>query len=171
MLVSGIYYPDIGGPATYLPRLAARLIEDGNKVSTLSLTESVGTSRPEENWQRIFIQRKLPKPLRMFKVVSKLIELSRDSDGVYANGLHEEVGIASIFGSRALVAKIVGDPIWERHRNSTKTKMTISEFQRIQIPFSLRLQRKLLVWSLNRFKYITTQANTWQIHTNWFYLN
>jgi len=158
VLVSGIYYPDIGGPATYLPRLTARLIEGGSKVSTLSLTESVGTSRPEENWQRIFIQRKLPKPLRMFKVVSKLIELSRGSDGVYANGLHEEVGIASIFGSRALVAKIVGDPIWERHRNSTKTKMTISEFQSIQLPFSLRLQRKLLVWSLNRFKYITTPS-------------
>jgi hypothetical protein len=64
-----------------------------------------------------------------------------------ANGLHEEAGIATLFGSRALVAKIVGDPIWERYRNSRKTKVTISEFQTTKLPYSLKYQRKLLVWS------------------------
>ena len=158
VLVSGIYFPDIGGPATYIPRLATQLIQNGHEVCTLSLTDHKGEPRPVEKWKRMFIRRNLPKPIRMFLVIRKLVKLSRDSAGIYANGLHEEAGIATLFGSRALVAKIVGDPIWERYRNSRKTKVTISEFQTTQLPYSLKYQRKLLVWSLNRFKNITTPS-------------
>jgi glycosyltransferase involved in cell wall biosynthesis len=158
VLVSGIYFPDIGGPATYIPRLATQLIQNGHEVCTLSLTDRKGEPRPVEKWKRMFIRRNLPKPIRMFLVIRKLVKLSRDSEGIYANGLHEEAGIATLFGSRALVAKIVGDPIWERYRNSRKTKVTISEFQTTQLPYSLKYQRKLLVWSLNRFKNITTPS-------------
>ena len=158
VLVSGIYFPDIGGPATYIPRLATQLIENGHNVCTLSLTDRKGEPRPVEIWKRVFIRRNLPKPIRMFLLVRKMVKLSRGSEGIYANGLHEEAGIATLFGSRALVAKIVGDPIWERYRNSKITQVTISEFQTIQLPFSLKFQRKLLVWSLNRFKNITTPS-------------
>ena len=125
VLVSGIYFPDIGGPATYIPRLATQLIQNGHEVCTLSLTDRKREPRPVEIWKRVFIRRNLPKPLRMFLVIRKLVKLSGSSEGMYANGLHEEVGIATLFGSRALVAKIVGDPIWERYRNSKLTQVTI----------------------------------------------
>ncbi len=158
VLVSGIYFPDIGGPATYLPRLATQLVQNGHEVCTLSLTDRKGVLRPVEKWQRVFVRRNLFKPMRMYLVIRELVKLSRSSEGIFANGLHEEAGIATLFGSRALVAKIVGDPIWERYRNSRKTEVTISQFQTTQLPFSLKYQRRLLVWSLNRFKNITTPS-------------
>jgi len=49
LLVSGIYSPDIGGPATYIPKLARALQKQGHNVSIFSLTEpnvQIGMKNP-----------------------------------------------------------------------------------------------------------------------------
>ena len=40
LLISGIYRPEIGGPATYVPALAEQLISQKNKVQVITLKNS-----------------------------------------------------------------------------------------------------------------------------------
>jgi glycosyltransferase involved in cell wall biosynthesis len=158
LLVSGIYFPDIGGPATYIPRIAHALIAEGHTVTTLSLTDDVNRKLPEEPWSRILVSRTLLKPFRFLKTLRFILKSKPDSEGVYSNGLYEECGVASVFGVRLLVAKIVGDPIWERFRNSQDSTISIGEFQSKNLSLFFKMQRKFLVRSLNRFGMITTPS-------------
>jgi glycosyltransferase involved in cell wall biosynthesis len=150
LLVSGIYSPDIGGPATYLPKLAAALLREGHVPTVFSLAETSGKARKEEPWNRIFLNRQLKFPIRFLKGVKFLIGLIAENDVVFSNGLYEEVGIASLFRRKRMIAKVVGDPIWERFRNSTGSKITIDDFNKSRLSFRYRLQRSFFVWSLNR---------------------
>lgn len=152
LLVSGIYFPDIGGPATYIPRLANRLRNKGFLVETISLTDSEEILRPEEDWERRFILRPQHKILRVYKVVHQLIRSASDAQAILANGLYEEVGIASLFLKKKLVAKIVGDPVWERYSNIHGRNITLEAFNSgFKSPLKFRIQRILLRISLNRF--------------------
>jgi len=152
VLVSGIYFPDIGGPATYIPRLASRLRSRGFLVETISLTDSEKTLRPEEDWERTFIKRPLNKILRAYKVVRHLIRSASHFHAILANGLFEEVGFASLFLKKKFVAKIVGDPVWERYSNTHGRKITLETFNSgFKPPLKFRIQRILLRVSLNRF--------------------
>lgn len=158
LLVSGIYFPDIGGPATYIPRIAHALIAEGHSVTTISLTDDLNRQLPEEPWLRIFVSRNLSKPIRFLKTLRAVLKSKPGSAGVYSNGLYEECGVASVFGAQLLVAKIVGDPIWERFRNSHNSTISIGEFQSQNLSLLFKLQRRFLVWSLNRFGLITTPS-------------
>ena len=157
-LVSGIYFPDIGGPATYIPKLAHALIAEGNTVTTLSLTDDINRVLADEPWSRTLVSRRTIKPIRFLKTLRVIVNYRPDSEGVFSNGLYEECGVASLFGVRLLVAKIVGDPIWERFRNSQDSTISIGEFQGKKLTLHFKVQRKFLVWSLNRFSLITTPS-------------
>ncbi len=158
LLVSGIYFPDIGGPATYIPRIANALIAEGHTVTTLSLTDDVNRNLPEEPWSRIFVSRTLLKPIRFLKTLQIIFNSRPSTEGIYSNGLYEECGVASVFGAQPLVAKIVGDPIWERFRNSQDSTISIGDFQSKKLSLLFKVQRVFLVWSLNRFELITTPS-------------
>lgn len=158
LLVSGIYFPDIGGPATYIPRIANALIAEGHTVTTLSLTDDVNRNLPEEPWSRIFVSRTLLKPIRFLKTLQIILNSRPSTEGIYSNGLYEECGVASLFGVQPLVAKIVGDPIWERFRNSQDSTISIGDFQSKKLSLLFKVQRIFLVWSLNRFELITTPS-------------
>jgi glycosyltransferase involved in cell wall biosynthesis len=53
------------------------------------------------------------------------------------------------------IAKIVGDPVWERAINAGRTQLSILAFNKTKLSRMQAVQRKLLVWSLNRFTQIT----------------
>lgn len=159
ILVSGIYYPDIGGPATFIPKVANALIEKKINVCTLALTDQRRMSRPIEPWHRVFIRRNLFLPIRFILTSARIRMLGGRGCLIYANGLYEEAAVASLFGSKTKVAKIVGDPIWERFRNKVDPKISLEKFNEIgKLNFGYSIQRKFLVWSLNRFDEITTPS-------------
>ncbi len=155
-MVSGIYPPDIGGPATYVPQLCRRLTDVGFEVTLVSLEDECGTKRPQEPWKRIFVPRNTNKLLRMSRVVYYLIRESRKCNFIFANGLFEEVGILSLMRpKRHFVAKVVGDPVWERTRNKNPRTEEIENFNVSKQNFKVRLQRKMLVYAINRFDCIS----------------
>ena len=156
LVVTGIYPPDIGGPATYIPQLCAQLHKLGYKVHLVSLTDKLNGKRIDEPWDRTFVSRGLWKPLRISKTILVLFKHSLGSRAIFSNGLYEEVAIAGLLhNKKRVVAKIVGDPVWERYKNRTENAVEIEAFNQslLQRPYSV--QRKLLKWSLNRFSEIT----------------
>lgn len=160
LVVSGIYPPDIGGPATYVPQLCARLYESGYKVHLVSLTDETKVRRKNEPWERTFVLRTQWKPWRVFKTILVLFRHSMGVQAIFANGLYEEVGVLSLLGKKKrIVAKIVGDPVWERFKNSSGSTVDVDSFNKQALSRNYAIQRRMLKWSLNRFTEITCPSD------------
>lgn len=147
-LVSGIYPPDIGGPATYIPELARHLTDSGETVQVVSLTDGASQENVDP-WKISLISRKLGRAQRFFKVCTTLLNL--ETSIYFANGMHEEVAVVNFLKRKRAIAKIVGDPVWERARNNGFQSGNIIEFNSTKIPMRYLIQRILLTWSLNRY--------------------
>ena len=147
LLVSGIYFPDVGGPATFIPKLAEFLVRNGHQVTTIALEDSKHIRSPEP-WKRFFVNRKLPKILRFPLVVGMLIVKGKNCSKIFANGLHEESVIASKILRKSITIKVVGNPIWERAKNRGLTTLDINSFNDSTIPKQLFFENKLFSWTL-----------------------
>jgi glycosyltransferase involved in cell wall biosynthesis len=149
-LVSGIYPPDIGGPANYVPAFETYLNRRKIHTTVISLSENPKNYRSELN-KRVFIDRNLALPLRFLLTVSNLIIHSIGSNHIFANGLHEEAAVANLVLKKNLTMKIVGDPVWERYRNqSGMNSQSLKEFNLQRLRLVPRLRRKFLTWALNK---------------------
>ena len=154
LLISGIYRPEIGGPATYIPALADKLTKEGNKVEVLTLRNSSAKDLSEK-WSMNYLIRDQKLPIRFFKTFIKIRKLATSADVVFANGLFQESAIAIMFMKKRSVAKVVGDAVWERARNKGRTKLDIVAFNHSKLSLNQRFQRSFIAWSLNRFDVIT----------------
>jgi glycosyltransferase involved in cell wall biosynthesis len=154
LLISGIYRPEIGGPATYIPTLAEGLISQAIQVEVITLKN---LSQPDqiEAWPINYVNRNQRLLLRFAKSVWLIMRKSKLADSVFSNGLFEETAVALMFKKRRSVAKVVSDPVWERALNNGETSLNVVEFNDSNLNFKHKLQRILLRWSLNRFEVIT----------------
>src|SRR5688500_2848310 len=100
-ILTGIFPPDIGGPATSVPALAAAMQERGDAVTVITLADDP-VERGDDPCQVVRIDRSTPLPLRIPAVV-KAARLSR-ADVVFANGLHLE---SALLPGPPVVQKIV----------------------------------------------------------------
>jgi glycosyltransferase involved in cell wall biosynthesis len=131
LITTGIFPPDIGGPATYVPTIAKALAERGHQVTVLT------TSEPENlQWDDSIypffvsrINRRQKIWLRSLKCIAEILRLGRAADVIYANGVYFEAAIASKFLRKPLVMKIVGDEAWERSVRRGWTKNNFEDFQ------------------------------------------
>jgi glycosyltransferase involved in cell wall biosynthesis len=159
-LVSGIYPPDIGGPATFIPQFAKELIGQGHNVSVVSLRSPKLSQRQFTDWDEFFISRNIPLPIRFPLTVLRIIRVARNSEVIFANGLHQEVAVANVFLRKRAVAKIVGDPVWERYVNRNKSSAEVISLEEFGLSSQKTLERKFLTWSLNRYKGIITPGRS-----------
>jgi len=171
-LITGIYPPDIGGPATFVPQLAAELQARGHEVKSLSLRSPNQPKRQYLEWDEHFISRQSVVPVRFIKTVWEIIRVARNSDVIFANGLHQEAAVANFFIRKKMIAKIVGDPVWERWMNKTLERQEIEAFQNQVLGLGVELQRIFLTWSLNQFhtvitpgKSLVTTIRNWKVRT------
>jgi len=125
---TGIFPPDIGGPASYVPRIAEALLECGHAVEVLTLADdpAAGGMHP---FPVTRIPRGMPRISRMLNTISAIAASARRADLIYANGLFIEAAAAAMIARKPLVMKIVGDWAWERARNRGETAPSVEEFQ------------------------------------------
>ena len=154
LLISGIFPPDIGGPATYIPQLAKELSDQSHDITVVTLGENL--IHFDSRYKIKYISRNQPKILRILKSIFVIYkEIGRDTR-VFANGLHQETAIALKMKRRKKAsAKIVGDPVWERAVNNKKTTLEIVDFNQTKLQKTRKLQRILIRWSLNQFSIVT----------------
>jgi glycosyltransferase involved in cell wall biosynthesis len=154
LLISGIFPPDIGGPATYIPQLADELSDHNYDVTVITLGEN--KSNYKSKYRVIYISRNQPIVLRILKTIATIYREINDDKHVFANGLHQETAVALKLKSKnKSVAKIVGDPVWERAINTQRTILKINDFNKIKLKGKHRLERVLIKWSLNQFSAVT----------------
>lgn len=162
LLVSGIYPPDVGGPATFLPQLAAYCQEEGHDVKILTLTENFTYQQSQSHWRVIRVARGLPLPIRFLTIFAIVFVHSFLGYRIFSNGLHEECGLALLLSRGKGVAKIVGDPIWERAINKFETKLDIEAFNSSKLNWNTAFQRSLLRFGLNQFQTVITPSQQLQ---------
>jgi len=154
LLISGIYRPEIGGPATYIPKLASRLTELGVEVEVITLKNS-NSAKFNESWNMNYIIRDQNILKRIVKTSLVIRVLAKKSNYIFANGLFHETAIGLFMLRKKSIAKVVGDPVFERASNKDKTTLTRSDFNKTKLPFVLKIQRGFLHWSLNQFSTLT----------------
>jgi glycosyltransferase involved in cell wall biosynthesis len=154
LLVTGIYPPDIGGPATFIPSLAKHLVNEKKMDVTVFTLHGNSRNKFENHWKVISIKRSLFRPLRVTYAIIRLLKLIQTSDYVFCNGLYIETGIALFFSRKKSIAKIVGDPVWERARNKGKTQLDVATFNQGKAKLAQNIERIIFQKSLNQFSRI-----------------
>ncbi len=129
-IFTGIFPPDIGGPAGYVKKVAEEFSRKGIGVSVLTYT-SLTNSGKGLNFQVEGVSRKYPKIIRHLLYLMRGFRLAKGADVIYAQNLFS-VGIPaliiSIFRKKRLVVKVVGDYAWEKSL-SFEESSGIDDFQ------------------------------------------
>lgn len=145
-LVTGIFPPDIGGPATYSEWLGERLAAFGDDVSIVTLADDPDAVNAPVRVNAI--PRSLPIAARQLRTVAAIFRAARSAEVVLATGLWFEAAIASRLARRPLVTKVVGDLAWERATNRGLTADSIEDFQSSKGSFRMRLLKRYAHWPL-----------------------
>ena len=158
LITVGIFPPDIGGPASFVPKISNFLIENGHNVKIICLSE-VSNNHIEDNLDVIRIRRSNSLPIRWLKTIYQIVKNGRNSDLIFVNGLGVESAIAALMLKKKLIRKIVGDPVWERAYNQKKTIESFDEFQNNKHSFLIEVQKLLRNWSVNSAEVVITPSD------------
>jgi len=145
LIVTGIFPPDIGGPATYVPAIGRYLAGAGHQVSVITWSRIVGED-PQYSFPVIRIPRYQNRLVRSLQTLAALVRLGREADVVFANGLTFESTVASSILRRPMILKVVGDWAWERAFLRKWTAADFSHFQREKGALRIRLLKKIRNW-------------------------
>jgi glycosyltransferase involved in cell wall biosynthesis len=126
VFLTGIWPPDVGGPATHGPDFAAFLRDRGHEVRVVTMADDEPTERPVPvEW----IRRGRPFVVRYPQVAMAGFRHARKADLVYATATYAAAAAASVAARRPLVAKLVSDPAYERARRYGLFSGTLEQFQ------------------------------------------
>ena len=167
LVTVGIFPPDIGGPATFVPKIAKYFQDELNyEIEILTLSDNKN-SNINDDFSVKRIDRNLPIIYRWLKTIFTIYKLGKNKDLIFVNGLGTEATIANIFLNKKIIRKIVGDPVWERAYSKAKISESFDEFQVKNYGFSISLQKKLRSFSIKKSDIVVTPSK----HLKNFILN
>jgi glycosyltransferase involved in cell wall biosynthesis len=143
LIVTGIFPPDIGGPATYVPAMSGELVRRGHKVKVVTLSDTLDHDDRSYVFRVHRIRRSLFKPWRFLLTVVRIFREGRHAQVLYINGLYLEAVVANFFLRKPLVQKIVGDWAWERATNKGWVEDNFEEFQGSKYGLKVELLKTL----------------------------
>jgi len=163
----GIFPPDIGGPATFVPKITKYFQDELNyEIEILTLSDNKNSSI-NDDFSVKRIDRNLPIIYRWLKTIFTIYKLGKNKDLIFVNGLGTETTIANIFLKKKIIRKIVGDPVWERAYSKAKISESFDEFQVKNYGFSISLQKKVRSYSIKKSDIVVTPSK----HLKNFILN
>ena len=135
LITTGIFPPDIGGPATY----AKMLVDHMSEAKVLTYSRRLRT---------------IPSPLRQLMFLFKTWRASRDVDMIYALS-PLGTGIAAALTRKPFVVRVAGDRAWEDAVNAGRTSLLIDDFQKIK---HRGFRHKLQVWVCKKSKAVVVPS-------------
>ena len=167
LVTVGIFPPDIGGPATFVPKIAKYFQDELNyEIEILTLSDNKN-SNINDDFSVKRIDRNLPIIYRWLKTIFTIYKMGKNKDLIFVNGLGTETTIANIFLKKKIIRKIVGDPVWERAYSKAKISESFDEFQDKNYGFSISLQKKVRSFSIKKSDIVVTPSK----HLKNFILN
>jgi glycosyltransferase involved in cell wall biosynthesis len=157
-IITGIFPPDIGGPATYVPRIAAALAERGHTITVLTLSDRLDHDDSEYGFRVVRLPRRLSKPWRYLRTVSEIIRLGQDADVLFVNGLAIEAVIANLWLGKPIVQKVVGDLAWEWATNRGWVKDGFETFQNQSYSLKIKVLKTLRTWWIRKANHVVVPS-------------
>jgi len=157
LITVGIFPPDIGGPASFVPKIAELYSNSGHDVTVVCLTDKKQTDNL--NFKVVRILRNQNLLIRWIKTVSQIIRQGYNADLFFVNGLPMESYIANIFTRKKLIRKIVGDWAWERGMNKKIINESFDEFQNNKHNLHLEIAKFSRGWTATKANLIITPSN------------
>ncbi len=151
LIVTGIFPPDIGGPATYAEALAGALAKQGFKVKVITYS-SVGKSLKDKDYA-FKLSRVWKKNFWFFRhaiYATKVFLACKNSDVIYSlstlNGTIPSLAGARFF-KKKFYLRIAGDYAWQVAVEKSKTNLLIDDFQKAKKRGWIGTLSKLQVWA------------------------
>jgi glycosyltransferase involved in cell wall biosynthesis len=111
LVVSGMWPPDVGGPATHAPEVCAYLAGRGHGVAAATMADRAPEPRPYPvHWA----SRRLPLGVRHAVAAALVARLARRADVVYSTGMVGRSSLGAGLGRAPVVLKLTSDPVFER---------------------------------------------------------
>ncbi len=136
LLVSGIWPPDVGGPASHAPEVAAFLRERGHRVRVVVTADAQPAAEP---YPVEWVARSLPPGVRHARALVRIVGAARWADVVYSTGMFGRSGAGAQLARRPYVLKLTADPAFERARRRGLYGGSLAAFQqdrsRATLPF------------------------------------
>ncbi|MDD4319277.1 MAG: glycosyltransferase family 4 protein [Candidatus Peribacteraceae bacterium] len=142
VLATGIYPPSIGGPATYVRKLANVLVERGEDVTVITFAPR--GPLPQDPWRVVPVARWGGFPFRWIRYARALRREAKDADVVYAFSA-VSVGMPLLLARLRKPRKVLrlgGDFLWERYTD-LRGKKTLREWYAAR-PFGIVFFGRLL---------------------------
>lgn len=140
LIVSGIWPPDVGGPASHAPELAAFLRERGHAVEAIVTADR---RPPAEEYPVHHVSRRVPAGARHAAVAALVAREARRCDVVYATSMLGRAALGATLARRPLVAKLVADEAYERARRWRLFDGDLGSFQRFRGGVRVGLARRV----------------------------
>ncbi|MGL6279334.1 MAG: glycosyltransferase, partial [Gaiella sp.] len=126
VVVSGIWPPDVGGPAVHAPALGRFLVARGHAVSAVTTAVAPPAA---ETFPVHWVSRHLPAPARHALVAARIARAARGADVVYATSMVRRATGAATAARRPVVVKLVADEAYERARRSERFAGSLEDYQ------------------------------------------
>lgn len=157
LITVGIFPPDIGGPASFVPKIANLLSKSGNEVTVICLTDEYKLDN--ENFKIVRILRKQKLVIRWFRTIFQILRHGLKSDLIFVNGLPMESYIANLLLRKKLYRKIVGDWAWERGMNRKIINESFDDFQNNKHGLHLEIAKFSRGWTATKAQLVITPSN------------
>jgi glycosyltransferase involved in cell wall biosynthesis len=126
LVVSGIWPPDVGGPASHAPEVAAFLQAHGHQPHVL--VTAAAAPRPE-SYPVDWVPRSTPPGVRHVRALAAVRRLARGAEVVYSTGMFGRSGLGSLLARTPYVLKLTADPAFERARRRGLYTGSLAAFQ------------------------------------------
>jgi glycosyltransferase involved in cell wall biosynthesis len=126
LIVSGIWPPDVGGPASHAPDVAAFLRERGHDVEVVT---TAGAAPAIAGYPVHWIARSLPKGAIHARTAYEIARRASHADVVYTTGMFGRSSLGASIARRPYVVKLTADPAFERARRRGIVGGNVDEFQ------------------------------------------
>jgi len=126
LIVSGIWPPDVGGPASHAPEVAAWLRARGHRVEVV-VTADVAPE--QEEYPVHWVARSLPPGVRHAAALAEIARRARGADVIYSTGMFGRSSLGALLARTPVVLKLTADPAFERARRRGFVSGQVEEFQ------------------------------------------
>ncbi len=147
LLVSGIWPPDVGGPASHGPAFARFLSDRGHQVHVVTTADALAD---DPAFTLTTSRRDRPRPIRLSMAAFAVLAAARRAEVVYAIGMYGRSTLASTVTRVPLVLKLSQDPAYDRARRLGIFSGTLEEFQAANRHPGVRALKRLRLRAVSR---------------------